>query len=344
MTTNHRDGSSVSSLWGLILAAGDGRRLQNYVRQVRGEDLPKQYVNFIGRRSMLEHTYDRVEKVIPANQIVTVVSKQHLRYGPVRCQLSRRAPQDIIVQPQNKETGPGILLPLMYINKRCPDAIVAVSPSDHFILEENRFMDHVALAARAVAHDGSRFVILAMEAQHPEVEYGYILPRANEGWVDLWGIRNTALFIEKPDRMTAHTLIGAGALWNTMIMVFKLRNLLEAMQKLCPRMYSDFSRIQDAIGTANETKVVEDIYQNLKPENFSTAFLEKIAAIRPNMLSVLPVLRVSWSDWGSPERLLRAQDLLGERAQRAKPQRPKPAASRAPQKNNRHDVLLRVQS
>src|SRR5262245_5485899 len=169
MTMNHRDGSRVPSLWGLILAAGDGRRLQHYVRQVRGEELPKQYVNFIGRRSMLEHTYNRVEKVIPPRQIVTVVSKQHLRHELVRQQLARRAVQNIIVQPENKETGPGILLPLMHINKRCPEAIVAVFPSDHFILEENRFMDHVALAARAVAHDDSRFVILAMEAQHPEV-------------------------------------------------------------------------------------------------------------------------------------------------------------------------------
>lgn len=344
MTTIHRDGSRVPLLWGLILAAGDGRRLQHYVRQVRGDDLPKQYVNFIGRRSMLEHTYERVEKVIPARQIVTVVSKEHLRYAPVRHQLACRASQDVIVQPENKETGPGILLPLMHINKRCPEAIVAVFPSDHFILEENRFMEHAALAARAVAHDESRFVILATEAQHPEVEYGYILPRANDGWVDLWGIRKAALFVEKPDRVMARTLISAGALWNTMIMVFKLRTLLEAMQKLCPVMYSEFSRIQDAIGTPNETKIVEDVYRNLKPENFSTAFLEKIAAIRPNMLSVLPVLRVLWSDWGSPERLLLARDLLVKRAQGVEPQRHKPTPAHAAKKNSRHEVVLRAQS
>ena len=339
MTMFHRDGYCNPALWGLVLAAGDGRRLQSYIRKVRGEDLPKQYVNFIGRRSMLEQTFDRVERLIPARQIVTVVSKSHLRYGAVRSQLARRAPQGVVVQPENKETGPGILLPLMHIYKRCPEAIVAVFPSDHFILEEDRFMDHVKLAARAVAHDSSRFVLLAMEAQHPEVEYGYILPRADEGSVSLWGMRSTARFVEKPDPATARSLIHCGALWNTMIMVFKVSTVLEAMQRLCPTMYSRFRGVLDAIGTADETKITDEIYQTLEPLNFSTAFLEKFADASPDMLSVLPVLQVSWSDWGSPKRLLRALELLGHPAQRVNRQRRSSVPAYAQRKNNRRDTV-----
>jgi mannose-1-phosphate guanylyltransferase len=63
-------------------------------------------------------------------------------------------------------------------------------------------MDHVALAAQAVAHDPSRIVLLAMEAQYPEVEYGYVVPREDHGRLNLWGIRNIAKFIEKPDPKT----------------------------------------------------------------------------------------------------------------------------------------------
>jgi choline kinase len=36
---------------GIVLAAGEGRRLQRYVQEIRSEPLPKQYVNLIGRRS-----------------------------------------------------------------------------------------------------------------------------------------------------------------------------------------------------------------------------------------------------------------------------------------------------
>ncbi len=309
-----------SVLWGLVLAGGDGKRLQRYIRDTCGEDLPKQYVNFVGRRSMLEHTFSRAEKLIPARQIVTIVSNQHLRHQAVRFQLARRAPENVIVQPENKETGPGIFLPLMHLYKRCPDATVAVFPSDHFILEEDRFMDHVALAAQAVDHDPSRIVLLAMEAQYPEVEYGYVVPRENHGRLNLWGIRNTAKFIEKPDRKTAGHLVDAGGLWNTMIMVFKVRTLLTILHRLYPVTHERFSRIYDAIGTPAEKNTIDDVYRTLEPLNFSKGFLELVAATNPEIISILPVLQVFWSDWGSPERLLQVREVLfarrGEENQR----------------------------
>jgi len=77
-------------LWGLVLAGGEGKRLEEYVRQLRGESLPKQYVNFIGTRSMLEHTFDRAERLIPRQRILTIVSKHHLSLPDVRRQLSSR--------------------------------------------------------------------------------------------------------------------------------------------------------------------------------------------------------------------------------------------------------------
>jgi len=299
-------------LWGLVLAAGDGKRLRNYIRETRGEDLPKQYVNFVGRRSMLEHTFDRAERLIPARQLITVGGKDHLRYEAARRPLAPRAPENVIVQPANRETGPGILLPLLHLYKRCPEAIVAVFPSDHFILEEDRFMDHVALAARAVAHEPSRFVLLALEAQDPETEYGYIVPHDNDDRLNIWGIRGTASFVEKPDAAAARALVDTGALWNTMIMVFKARTLLNLFEKFCPTLYLSFGRIFDAIGSVHEAKTIHEVYQQLEPMNFSKSVLERVMTPGDATLSVLPVLRVFWSDWGSPERLLEGRKLLAE--------------------------------
>jgi mannose-1-phosphate guanylyltransferase len=307
------------SPWGLVLAAGDGKRLRSYLQQSRGIELPKQYVNFIGRRSMLEHTFERAEQLIPERQILTIVSKDHLRFTEVRRQLADRAKGNVIVQPANKETGPGIFLPLMHIYKRAPEAIVAVFPSDHFILEEERFIDHVDLAVKAVSHDSSRIVLLAMEAQGPEVEYGYIVPHTGDGALDLWGTRTAANFVEKPDLVQARELVRAGGLWNTMIMVFQVRTVLKMMQRLFPTTYLHFARIFEAIGTPEEKPAVESVYQTLEPMNFSKSFLEKITAIDPVAISVLPVLQVFWSDMGSPERLEELLELLGRRQTTPKP-------------------------
>jgi len=101
-------------LHGLVLAGGDGRRLEPYIKELKGQKLPKQFVNFIGRHSMVEQTFRRVERLIPADQILTVVSRQHLAYAEVRRQLADRAKETVILQPFNKETGPGILLPLAF--------------------------------------------------------------------------------------------------------------------------------------------------------------------------------------------------------------------------------------
>jgi mannose-1-phosphate guanylyltransferase len=147
----------ASNRCGIILAAGDGKRLQDFVHKIRGDSLPKQYVTFLGTRSMLEHTFRRAEKLIPAERLFTVVDRRHLNHSDVRQQLRNRAPGTVVIQPENRETGPGILLPLMHVYKRYPGASVAVFPSDHFIVEKDLFMDHVELAFRAVERNASGF-------------------------------------------------------------------------------------------------------------------------------------------------------------------------------------------
>jgi mannose-1-phosphate guanylyltransferase len=304
-------------LWGVVLAAGNGQRVQAYVRHLKGEALAKQYVNFVGRRSMLEHTFHRAEKLIPRERILTVVSADHLASPEVRRQLSNRPGDTIIVQPENKETGPGILLPLMFLYKRCPDAIVTIFPSDHFIVEEDRFMSYVGLAAEAVRYNPSRLVLLAVEACEPEVEYGYILPCQELSDLYRFGIRKVAGFFEKPDEDLAAALVLAGGLWNTMTMAFGLRTLFYLVRRVYPGIYFNFCRILDAIGTVEESRTISEVYQILEPVNFSKGLLEKIAERYPEAISVLPVRNVFWSDWGSPARIARVLQerfTLAERA------------------------------
>src|SRR5713226_7466220 len=161
---------------GIILAAGEGERLRPFIQRLRLDHLPKQYVNFVGARSMLEQTFSRVERLIPPDRVFTVVSRDHLRYPEARQQLSGRPDGTVVLQPENRETGPGILLPLMHLYKRYPEAVVAIFPSDHFIAQEEIFMAYVDLALWAVERHPSYLVLLGVEPDEPEPEYGYILP------------------------------------------------------------------------------------------------------------------------------------------------------------------------
>ena len=235
----HCASETAAQLCGLVLAGGEGQRLRSFIRRLRGDSLPKQYVKFTGTRSMLEHTYGRAEKLIPRERVFTVVNQAHMKYPAVVDQLGGRRRGTVVVQPENRETGPGLLLPLMHIHKRYPNAIVAVLPSDHFIREQDRLMRHVRLAHAIVKRQPSTLVLLGIKPEYGESEYGYIVPTTD--WdANGWGTSAVTKFVEKPDLMRAHKLIACCALWNTMMMVFKADTLLQWVDELRPEIYRHF--------------------------------------------------------------------------------------------------------
>lgn len=313
--SNHVNGLCYASdlaapLCGLVLAGGEGRRLKSYIKRLRGDSLPKQYVKFTGAHSMLEHTYRRAEKLIPRERLFTVVNQAHMKHQAVVDQLGGREPGTVIVQPENRETGPGLLLPLMHIYKRYANAIVAVFPSDQFVWEEDHLMRHVRLAHAIVKRVPSKLVLLGIKPNYEESEYGYIVPNF-ECAANGWGICTVKAFVEKPDVMRAHTLTARGALWNTMMMVFNASELLQWVEELRPEMYCRFKRIYSAIGTPSERVVVQEIYDGLETVNFSKELLEPMARQHPARLAVLPVSNVGWSDWGSESRIVNTLRRIG---------------------------------
>ena len=254
----HSDSSQIRC--GIVLSAGNGVRLRDYVSRLRGYHLPKQYVNFVGKRSMLEHTFHRAEKLIPAEQLYVIIDKEHLQLGDVRRQTATRSPATVVIQPENKGTAVGILLSLSYLHRRYPEAAVVFLPSDHFILEEDLFVRYVDLAFRAVEHDGSRLVLLGAEASEAAPDYGYIVPGEELKSFGAAGVKKIELFVEKPGLEAAKKLINIGALLNMFVIVSKVATLLDVFQRTTPELYHAFQPILHAIGTAVEDQVVKGVY------------------------------------------------------------------------------------
>ncbi len=286
---------------GIILAAGEGKRLKSFVKKWSGSDLPKQYVKFTEEGSSLERTFQRVEKVISREKLFTVVDQQHLQYPEAFDQLKCRPEGRLVCQPQNKETAPGLLLPLIHLLKRYPHADVAVFPSDHHIEEDDLFSSYLEQAFSVVADDPSRIVLLGIEPNRPEVEYGYILPGSP---IDQGQTATVEGFAEKPKKQMAERHILNGGLWNSMVMVFQSQTLLKWILKEMPALFGSFLTIYTAIGTPEETEITERVYQDLEPLNFSSHFLHELALKRPSPLSVLPMRNLSWTDIGSESQIL----------------------------------------
>lgn len=147
-----------------------------------------------------------------------------------------------------------------------------------------------------------------MEPDGPESEYGYILPVERQQAEVSIPAHPVSHFIEKPHPSAARELIGKGGVWNTMVMVFKAKTLIDLVRRAAPKLHQAFHRIWQAIGTAKEASVIKGVYQKIESINFSKELLEIFPSQDPSSLWVLPVRGVSWSDWGSEQRIMSVLD------------------------------------
>lgn len=161
-------------------------------------------------------------------------------------------------------------------------------------------MDH---AFRLVESDGSRLVLLGMEPDGPDPEYGYIVPGAAIDACRSDSARQVEMFVEKPSIEAAKKIIASGALWNTRVMVFAYETILSIIQRAAADFYRSFEPIQKAMGTVYEQQLIEQVYRELPPLNFSKQVLEELPCEHRQALLVLPVRGVTWSDCGTADRL-----------------------------------------
>ena len=142
-------------------------------------------------------------------------------------------------------------------------------------------------------------------------------------------------------------LLGLGALWNMMVMVFKAFTLFDLTARLAPSLHAEFERLGEAIGTRHERRKVAEAYRRIEPLNFSTGLLEHLPETAPNSLLTLPLQGVLWSDLGSPQRLanvLTRPDSFGRprRVSAPSPWANRESASRAKTKTKTDRITLQM--
>lgn len=285
-------------VWAVVLAGGEGTRLRGFVRQVLKSERPKQFCRIVGSRSMLRHTWDRALRVVSPDRIVTIITAGQEPYLAEEARSG--VPGAVLVQPENKETAPGLLLPLLWIARRAPEATVLVFPADHFVWEEDRFAAHVRSAAAAARDLPDRLTLLGVEADGPDVGYGWIAPGEPVGAgpaAELYGVRR---FWEKPDPSTAARLLARGYLWNTLVLAGRLRAYLGLAAAHVPQVLCLLRGVEDHLGTPAEAAALATAYGRMPPTNLSRALLARC----PEGLMVLAARGVTWSDWGDPDRIV----------------------------------------
>jgi mannose-1-phosphate guanylyltransferase len=306
----HKDAFTMTNRWAVILAGGDGTRLQSMTRAITGDNRPKQFVPVIGGTTLLDQTRRRVARSVAPEHALIVVTQKHRRfYGSLAQEISA----NLLEQPHNKGTAPAILYALLRVATRSPKAIVALFPSDHFFADDEEFMSHVDTAFDAVRAQPQTVTLLGITPTVPEREYGWIEPHPSVIGHAARSITRVRRFWEKPSGTLAASLMERGCLWNSFVMVGRVDALLRMTRAAIPELYTDFAAITATFETTCERKALAELYSRIDDSNFS----HEVLAARPQDLAVMRVGDVGWSDLGEPARVLATLAHLGVQSELA---------------------------
>ncbi|HEV2690988.1 MAG TPA: sugar phosphate nucleotidyltransferase [Bryobacteraceae bacterium] len=216
-----------ASYYGLILAGGRGTRFWPRSRRKHA----KQVLRFLGDRSLIQQTVDRLGPVLPPERI-WILTNEHLLAEIVR-QLPKVPRNQILAEPAQRNTAPAIGLAAHILQSTDANAVMGVFPADHMISKPARYLRFVRAAFRAGA--AGKMVVLGIQPRWPETGYGYIeFPKGvAAGSLDALPVRR---FREKPDLKTANRYVRAeNFYWNAGMFFWRTSVLLDALREFLPK-------------------------------------------------------------------------------------------------------------
>ena len=277
----------------IILAGGKGERFWPVSRLKR----PKQFLCLDGSdRSLLQSTADRLLPLANWDALF-VITASHLADG-VRAQLPEIPPENILVEPQGRDTAPAVAWATLEVAKRYgDDAVCGFFPADHYITDQQRYCDTLRAAADLAVREGA-IATLGIQPGFPSTGYGYIEQGSEAGTFSAGVVQNlpaykVSRFTEKPDRETAESFLSSGNYsWNSGMFIFPAAVMIAELKAHAPEM----THALLAKGVA--------AYATLKKLSIDYAVMEKT-----DRAYVMPA-DFGWDDlgdWNAIERLLKGE-------------------------------------
>ena len=269
----------------VILAGGRGHRLWPCSR----EEKPKQFIDFFGTgRTQLQQTFDRFQKILPKENILICTNKE---YAPlVRQQLPDVHEENIMIEPIYRGTAPSVAWADMRICRRNRDAVVVVTPSDQFVLNEEAFFRNID-EAFGYASRYDILLTMGVKPTRPEPGYGYIQKGDQSPDGDFYRVQS---FTEKPERDFARMFMESGEfLWNTGLIFANARYLHHCFRQLFPDVINQFDDHSLEYNIEQEMAFVNEYYPSYPKLSIDQGILE-----RADNVYVMPC-DFGWADLGT---------------------------------------------
>lgn len=271
----------------VILAGGWGRRFWPKSRR----NSPKQILRLGRRHSALQELFNTIASEVPKQRIWLVANQAYAE--KVRRHLRQLPPKNLLLEPLAKNTAAAIGLAMIRIQKVDPQAVCVVLPSDNVVLGESRdFLRAIKTGCKQAARQDG-LVLLGIKPNRPAPELGHIkLAQKLKG--KKIKICKVEKFVEKPDFKKAQSYYRSKQyLWNGGIFIGRAENILKAIKRYIPELYSGLQRIEAAQGKSGYKSRLMREYKKFKNISFDYGVMEKARDV------YVVVTNFSWVDIGS---------------------------------------------
>ena len=265
-------------------------------------EYPKQFLDILGiGKSLLQMTFDRLEHVSPSENIYIVTNKEYKDI--VLEQLPGIRPEQVLTEPERKNTAPCIAYAAAKIHALNPNANLIISPADHLILQQDNFS--ATIQAAITSAEKGRIATIGIQPTRPDTGYGYIefeqVDEADALRQD--SVKRTSVilpvkqFREKPDLATAESFVAAGNFyWNSGIFIWKSQTVLDALKAFQPNLFNLFCGDMSQYNSASEQAYVDHCFATCEDISIDLAVMEHAKNID------VVLSNFDWSDlgtWGS---------------------------------------------
>jgi mannose-1-phosphate guanylyltransferase len=267
------------------MAGGIGSRFWPVSRT----DYPKQFLDILGTgETLIQQTFRRFERLAPVENIYVVTSTDYT--GIVEKQLPAIPRENILSEPERKNTAPCIAYASFRILQKDANASIIVAPADHLILDQSEF-EAVCIQALQFIESHETLLTIGITPSYANTGYGYI--QFNKEAIQP-GIHKVITFTEKPDAQRATKFMNSGEyLWNSGIFVWKARSIINSIEKYLGDLYQLFKEKQSWLGTSFERLMIADIYTVCENISIDVGVMEKAGNV-----CIIPA-SFRWSDLGT---------------------------------------------
>lgn len=215
------------SRYAVILAGGSGTRL--WPLSTRND--PKQFQQWRGGPSLIQQTYDRLGRTVPAENIYVSTTREY--EASVRRALPSLQSNNIIVEPRASGKPAAFVLFCQKIALRDPNAVILSVASDSVVTPEGAFSASCIKAFALVEEDPDWTILLGVRPTRADGTLGYVI--AGEPSMDDPEVRVVEHFVEKPEVHVADDLVASGsAYWNTSHYCFSASAFLRTYAEIAP--------------------------------------------------------------------------------------------------------------